>query len=149
MHGSLSPSPVRTTQIPTGKRSPRLGTVGTSKASKMNVISDQDPLSPSTSRSTASASMAVSSDPKADSIITHAGQEPPRGSRFAMPHTFVGKLAASGLMPNTLPLPARVSGGGTGTRGRGRSRKKIFDGRTDIRSLPDFDGDPIEESEGD
>jgi hypothetical protein len=70
--------------------------------------------------------------------------------RFALPQTFVGKLAATGAKPQKMPIPSvsavwgkrggRRMGGEKGCR-----RKKSYDGRTDIRALPDFDGDPIEE----
>ncbi|KAI1477425.1 hypothetical protein F4774DRAFT_196358 [Daldinia eschscholtzii] len=64
--------------------------------------------------------------------------------RFVQPRTFIGKLAdlngataeVSALLPH-------------GRKKRGRPKKKIADGRTNIRRLPDFDGDPIEEFEDD
>ncbi|KAI0179585.1 hypothetical protein GGR52DRAFT_312679 [Hypoxylon sp. FL1284] len=62
--------------------------------------------------------------------------------RFAMPRTFVGKLASSDV---TAQGPLLLSRGGS--KRRGRPRKKAADGRTDIRRLPDFDGDPIEDFE--
>ncbi|KAI1140195.1 hypothetical protein F5Y05DRAFT_309330 [Hypoxylon sp. FL0543] len=59
--------------------------------------------------------------------------------RFAQPRTFVGKLADSGIKA---PLPSHHGG-----KRRGRPKRRAADGRTDIRGLPDFDGDPIEEFE--
>ncbi|KAI6082390.1 hypothetical protein F4821DRAFT_263995 [Hypoxylon rubiginosum] len=60
--------------------------------------------------------------------------------RFAIPRTFVGKLVDPNAIPQKPPiLPRR----------RGRPKKKAADGRTDIRRLPDFDGDPIEEFDED
>lgn len=59
--------------------------------------------------------------------------------RFAIPRTFVGKLVDPNAIPRKPPIPPR----------RGRPKKKAADGRTDIRRLPDFDGDPIEEFEED
>lgn len=64
--------------------------------------------------------------------------------RFAMPRTFVGKLVDSNATAQGPPLLSH--GGG---KRRGRPKKKAADGRTDIRRLPDFDGDPIEEFEED
>ncbi|KAI1370778.1 hypothetical protein F4677DRAFT_343419 [Hypoxylon crocopeplum] len=60
--------------------------------------------------------------------------------RFAQPRTFVGKLADSTAIARGPSLLSRP-----GKKGRGRQGKRIVDGRTDIRRLPDFDGDPIEE----
>ncbi|KAI0836754.1 hypothetical protein F5Y06DRAFT_288380 [Hypoxylon sp. FL0890] len=59
--------------------------------------------------------------------------------RFAQPRTFVGKLADIGVK---VSLPANHGG-----KSRGRRKRRAADGRTDIRRLPDFDGDPIEEFE--
>ncbi|KAH7026224.1 uncharacterized protein B0I36DRAFT_155472 [Microdochium trichocladiopsis] len=66
---------------------------------------------------------------------------------FTMPSTFVGKLAVSGCGPgpalhkSCLPLLSSTCGAK-----RGRRKRKALDGRPEIRNLPDFDGDPIEES---
>ncbi|KAI1778684.1 hypothetical protein F4818DRAFT_307106 [Hypoxylon cercidicola] len=62
--------------------------------------------------------------------------------RFAVPKTFVGKLVDPNITAQGPPLLSH--GGG---KRRGRPKKKAADGRTDIRRLPDFDGDPIEEFE--
>lgn len=79
------------------------------------------------------------------SIITESIQS---SFRFALPRTFVGKLAESGVMPMEMPPPpvpeARAKGRHR-IRGRRGSGKKMCGGRTNIRALPDFDGDPIEE----
>lgn len=67
--------------------------------------------------------------------------------RFAAPQSFVGKLARSGANLKHLPQQHSVSK----NRRSGRwstikhSRKTRSDDRTDIRALPDFDEDPIEE----
>ncbi|XXH04293.1 glutamate--ammonia ligase [Hypoxylon texense] len=74
---------------------------------------------------------------------THVEESEPR-FRFAMPRTFVGKLADSN--PTAQGPPLLSHGGG---KKRGRPKKKATDGRTDIRRLPDFDGDPIEEFDED
>ncbi|KAK9421526.1 hypothetical protein SUNI508_05761 [Seiridium unicorne] len=70
--------------------------------------------------------------------------------KFALPQTFVGKLAGSkvnleNMPPPPLPILHRAKGGKLTRGGKGLRRKKHYDGRTDIRALPDFDGDPIEE----
>ncbi|KAI0386999.1 hypothetical protein F5Y04DRAFT_74867 [Hypomontagnella monticulosa] len=63
--------------------------------------------------------------------------------RFAQPRTFIGKLADSGAeAAQRLPPPVR-----TMKKRGGRPKKKAMDGRTDIRLLPDFYEDPIEEFE--
>ncbi|KAI2627324.1 hypothetical protein GGS26DRAFT_136543 [Hypomontagnella submonticulosa] len=63
--------------------------------------------------------------------------------RFAQPRTFIGKLVDSGVTAaQRPPLPAPGP-----RKRRGRPKKKALDGRTDIRLLPDFHGDPIEEFE--
>ncbi|KAH9906888.1 hypothetical protein F4778DRAFT_778320 [Xylariomycetidae sp. FL2044] len=71
--------------------------------------------------------------------------------RFAAPQTFVGKLAdpkaRMGQEPPPMMSPRRNDGKGKG-KGRGRKKKRASDGRADIRRLPDFDGDPIEDFDG-
>ncbi|KAI1088683.1 hypothetical protein F5B19DRAFT_470485 [Rostrohypoxylon terebratum] len=61
--------------------------------------------------------------------------------RFSQPRTFVGKLADSCTAIRHVPVDTPLRRG----KKRGRPKKKATDGRTDIRKLPDFDGDPIEE----
>ncbi|KAI0880266.1 uncharacterized protein GGS22DRAFT_197674 [Annulohypoxylon maeteangense] len=63
--------------------------------------------------------------------------------RFAQPRTFVGKLSDS----NTTATQNSTLVSCHREKKRGRPKKKAADGRTDIRQLPDFDGDPIEEFE--
>ncbi|KAI1634845.1 hypothetical protein F4809DRAFT_616459 [Biscogniauxia mediterranea] len=69
--------------------------------------------------------------------------------RFALPKTFVGKFAdelggcAAGP---SLTLSTEL---GKKKKRRGRRKKKALDGRADIRGLPDFYGDPIEDFEED
>ncbi|KAI0407734.1 hypothetical protein F4802DRAFT_525363 [Xylaria palmicola] len=70
-------------------------------------------------------------------------------TRFVIPKAFVGKFAnteralihRSSLADNGVPRGRK--------KGRRRRKKMATDGRTDIRDLPDFDGDPIEEIETD
>lgn len=75
--------------------------------------------------------------------------------RFAAPQTFVGKLAALGARSGEVAPPrhpvvhSRDNQGRVRTRrGPRRRKKRNPDGRADIRALPDFDDDPIEESDG-
>ncbi|KAI0137813.1 hypothetical protein F4776DRAFT_84326 [Hypoxylon sp. NC0597] len=79
----------------------------------------------------------------APSIVATAGStsvaESESRFRFAQPRTFVGKFADSGVKEM---FPSHNDG-----KRRGRPKKRAADGRTDIRRLPDFDGDPIEEFE--
>ncbi|KAI1098649.1 hypothetical protein F4804DRAFT_324104 [Jackrogersella minutella] len=60
--------------------------------------------------------------------------------RFAQPRIFVGKLADSDVTTTQGPPPLLHHG-----KRRGRPKKRTADGRANIRRLPDFDGDPIEE----
>ncbi|KAI2639967.1 hypothetical protein GGS21DRAFT_388994 [Xylaria nigripes] len=66
---------------------------------------------------------------------------------FVMPKFFVGKYVntkrAKAARSSIIAFPNR-------SKGRGKKKQKVtMDGRTNIRNLPDFDGDPIEEIEGD
>ncbi|KAI0972214.1 hypothetical protein F4678DRAFT_54199 [Xylaria arbuscula] len=65
---------------------------------------------------------------------------------FILPKAFVGKYVNTNQASVPRAFDANVSK--RGKKGRKR-RKTATDGRTDIRSLPDFDGDPIEEIEED
>ncbi|OTA80350.1 hypothetical protein M434DRAFT_37991 [Hypoxylon sp. CO27-5] len=76
------------------------------------------------------------------SIVATAGSnvdESESRFRFAQPRAFVGKFADSSVKEI---LPSQHD-----RKRRGRPKKKAADGRTDIRRLPDFYGDPIEEYE--
>ncbi|KAI0417234.1 hypothetical protein F5X98DRAFT_164044 [Xylaria grammica] len=66
---------------------------------------------------------------------------------FTLPKAFIGKHANADQASIAQPLPANTLR--NGKKIRGKKRKRATDGRTDIRSLPDFDGDPIEEIEDD
>lgn len=133
------------------------------------------PSSPS--KNTVAASMLLSSDLESDKAtaggsVTTAAQDSldlktqDQTFIFSKPATFVGKLAASCVKTRAMPAPSAPRSrdwrnktdqsnncrrGILERHGRGlrrRSRKRAQDGRTDIRELPDHDGDPIEESEG-
>jgi hypothetical protein len=64
--------------------------------------------------------------------------------RFAQPKLFVGSRSS-------MSQPKRVAVSGVGIslakKKRGRPKKKANDGRADIRALPNYSSDPIEESE--
>ncbi|KAK1770946.1 hypothetical protein QBC33DRAFT_223253 [Phialemonium atrogriseum] len=64
--------------------------------------------------------------------------------RFARPKLFVGKLSD----PTAVERPARAINPVTMTkRKRGRPKKRNRDGRADIKGIPVYNGDPIEEFE--
>ncbi|KAI2606310.1 uncharacterized protein GGS25DRAFT_384231 [Hypoxylon fragiforme] len=87
----------------------------------------------------------VVSEPTSSNIATTGSTnvaEPESRFRFAQPKPFVGKLADPSVHVQGPPLRPKDA-----KKRRGRSKKKAVDGRTDIRRLPDFDGDPIEEFE--
>ncbi len=84
-------------------------------------------------------SVAVPSEP--DSLLVEPAQsvistEPKASFRFAAPKLFVGKLAHSASMSRRAS-PVKVS-----SRGR---KKQSQAGRTDIRTMPNYHDDPIEE----
>ncbi|RYC66152.1 hypothetical protein CHU98_g58 [Xylaria longipes] len=86
----------------------------------------------------------------ASSNIATVGSEyePPRNStRFIMPKSFTGKHVNTDKASIARSFVADIPRGGK--KGRGKRRKMAADGRPDIRNLPDFDGDPIEEIEDD
>lgn len=65
--------------------------------------------------------------------------------RFSQPKLFIGSRS-------NLPLPGRIAEHGVGSmnftkRRRGRPKKRANDGRADIRALPNYSSDPIEEFE--
>ncbi|KAI0012695.1 hypothetical protein F4779DRAFT_18289 [Xylariaceae sp. FL0662B] len=66
--------------------------------------------------------------------------------RFAPPRMFVGKLADSKELAR-IQVPPLQHPKGLNMKRKGKGKKRASDGRTDIRDLPDFDGDPIEEFE--
>jgi hypothetical protein len=79
-----------------------------------------------------------------DSHVTNIGTNdaPALISRFSLPKQFVGRLAPT----FEAAAPPRVSS--SMKRGPGKKmkeRKYSNSGRTDIRALPDYDGDPIDE----
>ncbi|KAI1274080.1 hypothetical protein F5Y07DRAFT_224576 [Xylaria sp. FL0933] len=67
-------------------------------------------------------------------------------SSFTLPKAFIGKYANV----DRGSIPARCFNADVprgDKKGKRKRRKMATDGRTDIRGLPDFDGDPIEEFE--
>ncbi|KAI0445390.1 hypothetical protein F4803DRAFT_171340 [Xylaria telfairii] len=73
-------------------------------------------------------------------------KESPRDStRFVMPKAFIGKYATTDKASIARPFVVKIPGGGR--KARGNRRKIAADGRPDIRNLPNFEGDPIEEME--
>ncbi|KAI0171141.1 hypothetical protein BJ166DRAFT_214560 [Pestalotiopsis sp. NC0098] len=113
--------------------------------------SRRDSISPPPPSTTPSVSDLPTTDPpKSDqatvdeSIISEIPQPV---FRFAAPQSFVGKLAGSSADPDHLlqqhSVPKNRRSGPWSTSKR--SRKTRSDGRTDIRALPDFHDDPIEE----
>ncbi|KAM7199203.1 hypothetical protein V8F20_005805 [Naviculisporaceae sp. PSN 640] len=97
------------------------------------------------------------SEPRRKSTLSHSNStivEPPRSEvttarqsnpfRFAPPKSFVGSLSSSQLRR---PAPApKVT---LTQKKRGRPKKRASDGRADIRALPNYSGDPIEDIEDD
>ncbi|KAI0596328.1 hypothetical protein F4775DRAFT_564894 [Biscogniauxia sp. FL1348] len=70
--------------------------------------------------------------------------------RFTLPKTFVGKFADKLGVHATRPSSTQSTElEKKKKKRRGRRKKKALDGRADIRGLPDFYGDPIEEFEED
>jgi len=75
--------------------------------------------------------------------------EPPRSTaRFTMPKPFVGKRVGAGKNASHGVIITDISRR-TNEGRHNRRKRKAMDGRTDIRSLPDFDEDPIEELQDD
>ncbi|KAI0521910.1 hypothetical protein F5B22DRAFT_510037 [Xylaria bambusicola] len=69
-----------------------------------------------------------------------------KSASFVLPKSFVGKYADIERTPAVRPFNAGMSRDERGGR-RKRRKKMTTDGRTNIRCLPDFDEDPIEEIE--
>ncbi|KAL2888852.1 hypothetical protein HOO65_030353 [Ceratocystis lukuohia] len=101
----------------------------------------------------------ISTAMPSDDVSTHAQQGSPNGLakttssfRFSHPKLFVGRLSSA---PNTASKvqvggsgPSAGDGGGKDHKRRrvgSAKRAKSTDGRPDIRSLPNFEDDPIEE----
>ena len=88
-----------------------------------------------------------SSSTMLDSVAGHLGStydDPPRQTfKFAPPKVFEGRLVGTTRPPSLASVQRTMTK--TGGRRKGRSRKRTKDGRANIRSLPDFDEDPIEE----
>ena len=85
----------------------------------------------------------------APSAVATAGSSirpPIAPAAFMLPKVFVGKYANSEQTPKVWSVNGDMPRDGENGR-RKRRKKMATDGRTDIRSLPNFDGDPIEEIE--
>ncbi len=79
---------------------------------------------------------------RSDAALTETGTTTEQ-FRFAQPKLFVGSRS-------NLSQPTRVTGPSVGIslkRKRGRQKKRANDGRADIRRLPNYSSDPIEEFE--
>ncbi|KAI0479672.1 hypothetical protein F4859DRAFT_444362 [Xylaria cf. heliscus] len=75
-------------------------------------------------------------------------KELPRNStRFIMPKAFIGKYSKTDEASITRHSVANIPIGGR--KGRRKRRKIVADGRPDIRNMPNFEGDPIEEIDDD
>lgn len=80
-----------------------------------------------------------------NSVIAQASSPTPQPDtdfKFHPPTLFVGRLASTISTNVNFASPSLQQG----KRGRGRPRRRRIDGRPDFRAMPDFDGDPIEES---
>ncbi|KAJ2993153.1 hypothetical protein NUW58_g1933 [Xylaria curta] len=84
-------------------------------------------------------------------IVGSTGRPSRDPTRFVMPKAFIGKHVKTDRASTARAFPMNVQRGVArgGKKGRGGRRKIATDGRTDIRNLPDFYGDPIEEIEDD
>jgi hypothetical protein len=95
----------------------------------------------------------VSEPALSNAATVGSSNEPSRNvTRFVMPKSFVGKHINEYQDAIARDFMANAPTDGRKNRGKGGKKKKkkmAIDGRTDIRSLPDFDGDPIEEIEDD
>ncbi|TGJ80545.1 hypothetical protein E0Z10_g8227 [Xylaria hypoxylon] len=80
--------------------------------------------------------------------VTSSDEPPHTTKRFTLPKAFVGNHVNTTQASIAQAFIANIPR--SDKKGKGKRRKKMAtDGRTDIRSLPDFDGDPIEEIEDD
>ncbi|KAK3944098.1 hypothetical protein QBC46DRAFT_375338, partial [Diplogelasinospora grovesii] len=73
--------------------------------------------------------------------------EPGEHFRFAPPKLFVGKRSSqtSSRRPIEAIAPVSLTRPGRGSTRRGRPKKRARDGRADIRALPNYNSDPIED----
>lgn len=87
-------------------------------------------------------------DAHASMIAECGASEDDKGPKpvFTMPSTFVGKLSTSGHGAGTGMHSSSLScQPSKSMRRRGRPKRRALDGRPEIRNLPDFSSDPIEE----
>ncbi|KAI3325872.1 hypothetical protein HD806DRAFT_426159 [Xylariaceae sp. AK1471] len=108
-------------------------------------------ISPRSSADSHIATLGTTDSETAPSNMATVGSsgKPPRNTmRFIMPKAFVGKHVHGDQ--DAIARAFTANGPTSSKKKKGKRRKKMaMDGRTDIRSLPDFDGDPIEEIEDD
>ncbi|KAK8124716.1 uncharacterized protein PG998_000475 [Apiospora kogelbergensis] len=105
-------------------------TLGSETSAMNTVISDVE---------TTRATMATSQN-------SDSNQDAQRSYRFAAPRAFIGKHACLNKLKSSHMPPPNTTGG---SKHRGCRKKKASDGRMNIRELPNFDGDPIEDTEED
>ncbi|CAJ2502327.1 Uu.00g097210.m01.CDS01 [Anthostomella pinea] len=146
----LRPSETTGTSDSLGDATETAATCGTEHSTCDEQQQDESVPSDFLSQSHAATKATSISDSMSSNIaVAGSSDEPMRSAPlFVLPKTFVGKLAESGarVRVHSPPVAKGPKGRGKG-KGRRKSKNKALDGRTDIRSLPDFDGDPIEEFE--
>ena len=128
------------------------GTVGSARGKQ---VSDETPSPRASDESHIATQGTVLSDPSEEpmAVTDHRTRtSPPRqrptgaGFRFAVPKTFVGKLVGSRNSKRPQSLISLQSTATTSRRkGKGGRKKRALDGRPNIRDLPNYDDDPIEE----
>ncbi|KAI0017446.1 hypothetical protein F4780DRAFT_592524 [Xylariomycetidae sp. FL0641] len=106
-----------------------------------------EPVLVSPNASVAATKGTAASEPISTSLPTSSSsavEQPEGASRFAFPKAFVGKRSTE--HGGTMGGHAAVTvGQNEKKRGKLKKKKKASDGRWDIRALPDFDEDPIED----
>ncbi|KAJ1326692.1 hypothetical protein MN608_08139 [Microdochium nivale] len=130
-----------------------LATCGTSNSkSSANVVSDTpdatEPPAVSAVPPALSSSYPPASVRHMSTIVETSSPDEDQSAQktvFTVPSMFVGKFASTGLEAcreaRQPPVPQHTMNG----KQKRRRKKKALDGRPEIRDLPDFDDDPIEE----
>ncbi|KAK8049223.1 hypothetical protein PG994_010953 [Apiospora phragmitis] len=85
----------------------------------------------------------------ATSEASETSKDTQQRHRFTAPQAFIGKHAQSDQSRYMQMLPPKFPETTKSNKRKGRRKKKALDGRTSIRELPNFDGDPIEDIEED
>ncbi|KAI1156466.1 hypothetical protein F4825DRAFT_296726 [Nemania diffusa] len=124
-------------------------------AAKLSCIDNQlkyNSEPPETSSESHMATIGTTVSGAASSNIATAGSSDQslfETKRFIKPKAFIGKHANTDQASIDRDFVGNFSGNKNKGKGKGKRRRKKMatDGRTDIRNLPDFDGDPIEEIE--